>query len=72
MKPQATLDLTQLLAGRTMVRQYELAQALGVSQMFLSDLAARGEIEVTRVGRVVLIPRSEVLRVFGGVEDVAA
>jgi excisionase family DNA binding protein len=73
MKSKATVDLEEFLAGRPMVRPYELARALGVSQMFLSDLASRGEIEVQRVGRAVLIPRSEVLRVFGGVEhDTAA
>jgi excisionase family DNA binding protein len=64
--------LEQFLAGRAMVRQAELARALGVSQPYLSELASSGMLKVRRVGRAVLIPTEEVMRVFGCEEDAAA
>jgi excisionase family DNA binding protein len=65
-------ELERFLDGRPMVRQAELARALGVSPSFLSEMATRGDIRVKRVGRLVLIPREEVLRVFGVDTDEAA
>lgn len=65
-------DLEEFLKDRPAIRSFELARALGVSRAYISQLIDRGEIKANRVGRIVLIPRSEVLRVFGGSDEIAA
>jgi len=43
----------------------ELADFLGVNQKTVRDDITAGNIRVVRIGRVIRIPRSEVLRLLG-------